>query len=220
MGFVGPGAAASYNRRRTVTLPPREQAEDSRQRRRDQILEAASTVFARVGYHKASINDIIEQADIARGTFYLYFTGKHNVLEAILDEAVAGLRARITRIDIGPDAAKPPNEQLRENILRVLKFVTTERALTTLVLEHGLGPDDEVAERVTKFYAHAAAMIESSLNHGIELGMVRKCDVKVVAAACLGAIRGVISTLINDPEHQDLDKVTDEVIAFALRGLG
>lgn len=219
MASLVPGAAASYNRRRTVALPPRDQAEDSRQRRRDQILEAASTVFARVGYHKASINDIIEQADIARGTFYLYFTGKHNVLEAILDEAVAGLRARITRIDIGPDA-KPASEQLRENILRVLKFVTSERALTRLVLEHGLGPDDEVAERVTKFYTHAAAMIESSLNHGIELGMVRKCDVKVVAAACLGAIRGVIVTLITDPEHQDLDKVTDEVIAFALRGLG
>jgi AcrR family transcriptional regulator len=196
-----------------------EPLKDSRQRRREQILEAASSVFAEVGYHKASINDIIQQAEIARGTFYLYFTSKHNVLEAILDEALAGLRARITPIDIGPDAS-PPSVQLRENILRVLRFVTSERALIRLVLEHGLGPGDEVAERVALFYRNAAELIESSLSHGIELGMVRKCNVKVVAAACLGAIRGVVENLISDPEGQDLEQVTDEVIAFALGGLG
>jgi AcrR family transcriptional regulator len=199
---------------------PDETAAHPRQRRREQILEAASEVFAKVGYHKASISDIIEQADIARGTFYLYFTSKHNVLEAILDEALAGLRARITRIDITPTATAPPNVQLRENIVRVLEFVTSERALTRLVLEHGLGPDDEVAERVSRFYDHAAALIESSLNHGIELRIVRKCDVKVVAAACLGAIRGVIATLITDPDHHNIEQVADELIAFALRGLG
>jgi AcrR family transcriptional regulator len=203
-----------------VARPSTDEAlKDSRARRREQILEAASSVFAEVGYHKASINDIIQQAEIARGTFYLYFTGKHNVLEAILDEALAGLRARITRIDISPNA-KPPRVQLRENILRVLAFVTSERTLMRLVLEHGLGPDDEVAERVSRFYRHAAELIESSLGHGIELGIVRSRNVQVVAAACLGAIRGVIEHVLSDPERQDLEQVADELIAFALGGLG
>lgn len=44
--------------------------------RRQQILDAAKHVFAEAGYHGASINAIIERAEIARGTFYLYFESK------------------------------------------------------------------------------------------------------------------------------------------------
>lgn len=192
---------------------------DSRQKRRAEILSAASALFAEQGYHKASIAGIIERANIARGTFYLYFSSKHAILEAILDAAVDGLRAQLQRIDIGPEAP-PPNQQLRDNILRVMRFVTSEPALTQLVLDHGMGPDDEVAERVSRFYRHAAEMIESSLSRGIELGVVRDCDVAVTAAACLGAIRGVVELVLAGDTESDLERVTDELIVFALGGLG
>jgi len=201
------------------TVPVHTNEADSRQKRRAEILAAASALFAEQGYHKASISGIIERANIARGTFYLYFSSKHAILEAILDEAIQGLRARIRRIDMGRDAPSP-RQQLRDNILRVLQYVTSEPALTQLVLEHGLGPDDEVAERVLRFYRHASELIESSLRHGIELGVVRDCDVGVTAAASLGAIRGVVAHLLLGDSEADLEQVTDEVIAFALGGLG
>lgn len=191
---------------------------DPKQRRREQILEAAGAVFAERGYHNASINDIIEKAGIARGTFYLYFASKHNILEAILDEALATLRARIKPIEVGPEAPAP-SEQLRENVTRVLRFATDKRDLTRLVLEHGLAPDDDLSERVSRFWNHVVEMIESSLSQGIELGMVRKCDVELCARASLGAIRGVVEHLAMSGEDLDLDRVTTEVIAFAMRGV-
>lgn len=193
------------------------EAKDSKQRRREQILEAAGAVFAEKGYHSASISDVIVRAGIARGTFYLYFTSKHNVLEAILDGVLETLRARIQPIEVGPEA-RPPNVQLFENIRRVLSFALEEPELTRLVLEHGLAPDDEVAGRVTRFWDHVAEMIESSLTQGMELGMVRDCDVKLVARASLGAIRGVVE-LLAFGEAADLDEATSEVIAFAMRGV-
>lgn len=192
---------------------------ESRQRRREQIIAAASGVFSEKGYHSASINDIIERAGIARGTFYLYFSGKHNVLGAILDEALEHLRARIKPIEVGPDA-RPPNVQLRENVLRVLRFAAEERSLTRLVLAHGLAPDDQVAERVSAFWLHVRGMLESSLTHGMELGIVRDCNVTYVAAASLGAIRGVVEHLaVHGETDEVLDSLTDEVIAFAMRGV-
>jgi AcrR family transcriptional regulator len=36
-------------------------------------------VFKEKGYHATSVNDIIDAAQIARGTFYLYFTSKREV---------------------------------------------------------------------------------------------------------------------------------------------
>ena len=191
---------------------------ESKQKRRLQIVGAASEVFAEKGYHSASINDIIEKAKIARGTFYLYFTGKHNVLEAILDDVLERLRQRIKGVEVGPDAP-PPGEQLRSNIIRIIRFATEERTVVRIVLEHGLAPDDQVAERVQRFWRHVAEMIEASLTQGIALGIVRKCDVKINAAASLGAIRGVVEYLVEDEGEPDLAKVAAEVIGFAMRGV-
>jgi AcrR family transcriptional regulator len=42
-------------------------------KRKQQILEASARVFAQKGYFAASVSDIIEEAGVARGTFYLYF---------------------------------------------------------------------------------------------------------------------------------------------------
>lgn len=193
---------------------------ESKQKRRAEIVSAATKVFAEKGYHTASINDVIEKAGIARGTFYLYFSGKHNVLEAILDDVLERLRSRIKGVETGSDAP-PFGEQLRANIIRVIRFATEEREVVRLVLAHGLAPNDEIAERVANFWRHVAIMIESSLTEGMTLGIVRKCDVKINAAASLGAIRGVVEFLVEQENHDeaDLARTAGEVIAFAMRGL-
>src|SRR5690242_4289039 len=52
--------------------------------RRTQILDAATTVFAEKGFHRATIKDIARLAGIADGTIYTYFASKTEVLLAIL----------------------------------------------------------------------------------------------------------------------------------------
>lgn len=54
--------------------------------KRRTILEAAKKEFARVPYEKASINQIIHNADISRGSFYTYFEDKQDILRCILEE--------------------------------------------------------------------------------------------------------------------------------------
>jgi AcrR family transcriptional regulator len=52
--------------------------------RRNQILDAATQVFAEKGFHRATIKDIARTAGIADGTLYIYFASKTEVLLAIL----------------------------------------------------------------------------------------------------------------------------------------
>lgn len=59
---------------------------------RKAILEAARTVFARIGYEAANIRDIIRETDLASGTFYNYFKSKEEVFEAIADDSVKRFR--------------------------------------------------------------------------------------------------------------------------------
>lgn len=53
-------------------------------RRRAQILAAASRVFARQGFHRTTVRDVAREAGIADGTIYLYFASKRDLLLALL----------------------------------------------------------------------------------------------------------------------------------------
>jgi AcrR family transcriptional regulator len=53
-------------------------------RRREQILAAASRVFARQGFHRSTVRQVAQEAGIADGTIYLYFRSKRELLLALL----------------------------------------------------------------------------------------------------------------------------------------
>ncbi|MGI8890776.1 MAG: TetR/AcrR family transcriptional regulator [Chthoniobacterales bacterium] len=54
--------------------------------RRQQILEAAMSCFAKSGFHQTSMHDISAEAGISVGLIYRYFTNKEEVIAALADE--------------------------------------------------------------------------------------------------------------------------------------
>lgn len=52
--------------------------------RHHEVLEAACRIFARQGYGNTNVEDIAKEAGIAKGTIYLYFKSKEEVLAAVL----------------------------------------------------------------------------------------------------------------------------------------
>lgn len=54
--------------------------------RREQILSAASSVFAEKGYQRSTTHDIAEEAGVSEGLIYSYFESKDHILLAILEK--------------------------------------------------------------------------------------------------------------------------------------
>lgn len=54
--------------------------------KKKRIFEAARKEFSRVPYNKASINQIIQDANISRGSFYTYFEDKKDLVQYMMDE--------------------------------------------------------------------------------------------------------------------------------------
>lgn len=73
------------------------------QRTRQALLDAAEAVFGELGYHNAGIVEITQRADVALGTFYLYFGDKRAIFRDLvrtLNERLrASIRERIADID-------------------------------------------------------------------------------------------------------------------------
>ncbi len=58
-------------------------SEDKRKARRLEILDAATICFARSGFHRTSMEDIVKESGLSPGAIYCYFRGKHEIVEAI-----------------------------------------------------------------------------------------------------------------------------------------
>lgn len=52
--------------------------------RRNEILDTAERLFVSKGYMKTTVNDILREIGIAKGTFYHYFKSKEEVMDAII----------------------------------------------------------------------------------------------------------------------------------------
>jgi AcrR family transcriptional regulator len=181
------------------------------------VVRCAKEVFSQKGYYQASISDIIQRADIARGTFYLYFKSKRDVFNKILDELAKELEGVIKRIDLDPSA--PLLGQVRNILRSVIMLALEDPYMTKIVLSRAGGLDSEFDSKLREFYETVLGWIESSFQHGIELGLVRECNPKVIAHCVLGCMKEVVDHILSDAEAtSQLDQILDEVLNFGLQG--
>ena len=61
--------------------------------KKNKIINAAKKEFARVPIDEASIKNFVEEAEIARGSFYQYFESKEDLLKYILNSKAKNLEA-------------------------------------------------------------------------------------------------------------------------------
>ena len=185
--------------------------------RRQQILNAAREVFGRRGYHAAKIDDIVAGAGIARGTFYLYFDDKRAIFEEIVDRTMARLGMSIVRVD-PHDAARTVEDQVRENILRIVRILLEDRATTKILLSDALGVDPAFDRKLLSFFDEMSSLLERSLLDGQALGVVAAGDVRLLAWLTMGALKEVSFQIVQRGSAYDEDKLVDGIFALLARG--
>jgi AcrR family transcriptional regulator len=88
--------------------------------KRDAILQAAWELIRHHGYSKATMSEIAREAGVGKGTAYLYFRSKREIMLALVDKTNRKITDDLERIAASP---KPPRERLRECLLhRVMRI--------------------------------------------------------------------------------------------------
>lgn len=66
---------------------------------RRRLYDASLALFQQKGFDDVQVDEIVKRAGVARGTFYLHYQGKDEVLQAFRAEVEDGLRARLEAIE-------------------------------------------------------------------------------------------------------------------------
>ena len=170
-------------------------AQVRREQRRSTILVAATRVFRDKGYHAASVNDIIDAAQIARGTFYLYFTSKREIFAELTATFLGLIRGSVQKISLDPEAGEPL-AQMRANFRRVMNTVLEHGDLATIMLRGDSG-DAEARAQLDLFYRQVVELIGQAVTVGHALGFARDCDVHIIAVAALAGLKEVLGRMLD-----------------------
>ncbi len=187
--------------------------------RRSQIIRAATSVFAAKGYHQASITDIIEAADIARGTFYLYFDGKREIFSELVDVLTVRLIHCMKLVDLSP-GSPPWIEQIRANFLRIATILIEEKELTLILYNHAMGLDQEFDRKIREFYEGITRITERAFRLGQDMGLVRKdINTGLTARHVVGSVKEVMYHAAQGGVTMSTERMVDELISYSTRGI-
>lgn len=180
--------------------------------RRSAIIAAARTVFARNGYHRTGIADIVDEIGVARGTFYRYFDSKRAIFGVVLN----GMMEEVVSVVQPIDVSGPIPPQILANLDRLVRAITAEDVCRVLFAE-SVGIDDEADDALRAFYGAALERIERALRTGQALGVVREGDVRLLARCLLGLLKEPVVQASLEHEELDVRLLIAELIAV-LRG--
>lgn len=155
--------------------------------RRIEILKSAAAAFRHRGYHGASVDEIASALEMTKGNLYYYFRNKEEILFACHDysnDVLLALLADAQATDAGPDV------KLRRLVVAFIHMILDELRGTALTLDlEALSP--VLLKRVIAKRDRFDHGMREIIQEGIDQGIFRQGDPKMIAFAILGAVNWI-----------------------------
>lgn len=193
--------------------------DDHMEVRSAQILEAAMRVFARMGFHKARMDDIAQEAGVSKGLLYWYYKNKDAIIAAILDRVFSDeLRhLRDALAAQGPVSARliRLGEESARDILRMEMLIPIAFEFYALA-----GRNRHVRAALQRYYALYRQNLARLIEEGVTAGEFRPdIDPEGVAHSIIALIEGLILLWVVAPEQTALVDQTRQGLELVLKGI-
>ncbi len=183
-------------------MPARLTASD----RRQQILEAASGLFARKGYQGATTREIAEEAGINEALLFRHFPSKENLYWTLIEELCAA-RGRTQKIRRILERGGSDSEVFEAIAREFLNRSARDRELTRLLWFTALENHELSARFFNTFIAGIYEELATHIRRRIRQGRFRKCDPLLAARGFLGMLvyHFLVQELFGGERYQNFD---------------
>ncbi len=195
--------------------------EDNKARKLAALEQAATRLFMEQGYHRASIEQIVAEAGIARGTFYLYFPDKAAIFKHLTNQLLDPVMAALERATAALEHAGSLSETQAV-------YLEMSRALTEALLENGEAAllyyreqrdPGEIGEWLRVRSRHFDAVVTELVRSLMDRRMLRVADPKVVAMAIIGAIHHIAFAFLSGEPFEDPEAIGTTLVQLYGQGL-
>jgi len=148
------------------------------QRRRRQILDAATEVMSKTGYHATAMQAVAERAGISVGLIYQYFGNKDELLVAVIVDILEDLRDQVPAAIAA--AGDDPVERFDAAFRICCQVVDAKRDAVNLTYRESRTLSAEGLERIKELELETADPIRLVFEQGVAAGAFRDMDGRLV----------------------------------------
>jgi TetR/AcrR family fatty acid metabolism transcriptional regulator len=183
--------------------------------RKQSICDAAMRVVARKGMKNVTVQDIADEAGVAKGTVYIYFQSREEILTTTMDAATEKL---VEKLAVACRSCRDFREVLEQRVRTQLLHFEENRDFFRLYLAMS-EPWGE--RRLKKHPTHLAylAQLEELVAAAVERGDIRKADVRRLAISIAAVIREITLNRIIDRDPPPIDDDARFAVDFIMRGV-
>ncbi len=181
-----------------------------------EILDAAGKVFARYGFRKTTIGDIVREAGVARATVYKYFGTKDEIFIAVFHrefrEILAAVRSAI-------QCEGTTRERLRAALLKHMDEIRKKRIALQVTIEAW-------ADIMSRWKEHSQGMVREAMDiyggilaRGVESGEIEVENIQLTTWTMLLSLKGLFMGVMTGDIEEDRTKILDTLLDMIFDGL-
>jgi AcrR family transcriptional regulator len=187
---------------------PAGRRERKKNRTRQELIEAATKLFASRGFDETTTEDIAEAADVSQRTFFRHFSSKEAVLYGDMDELLSRYRAILE----GRPAGEPLVESVRASVLALADDYDDQRKLRLL--------QAKLAATYPAVSAYSRAVVQHAWEMELTDSLARRMNVdpetdprpEIIASAAMAALRHSIRRWARARGRAELPLIVTEAL--------
>ena len=191
---------------------------DSSEIRRNQILDAATKVFVRLGFQHARMDDIVEESGLSKGTLYWYFKSKEDIINAISRRLFTGELEKLEGLLEAEGTASERLMQLTNYRVAGLKRMSN---LVPIIFEfYAVAVHQQwVKQFIGEYFKHFRGLLEDLIQQGIDRGEFYPVNAAETAISLASMYEGLTIHWLMEPETVQWDILSENSIPILLNGL-
>ena len=193
---------------------------DVSEERKNQILEAASTVFSRLGFQQSRMDDIAEQAGLSKGALYLYYKSKDAIIAALLKHFFVQEFKRL-QVFVESEHEETVSEQLMTLTRQLAAAMQWMTRFMPIAFEFYAiaGRDKEVHQFLKEYFKDYRRLLAHLIRRGIERGEFREVSVEATAITLAALYEGLALLFFVDHQSIQWEDQAETSVRLLLSGL-
>ena len=173
-------------------------------------------VIARKGIAAATMQDIADEAGVAKGTIYLYFRDRDELVERTFQNAITELHRRI---DGELDTTAPFQDRLRASIRSIFEFFGEHGEFFRLYTSHRVPEGDARHKRQCQYYRMRMEKMASVLEAAMTTGEIRRMDPHRLAIFISEGINSVVVERVTEKSSPPVEADVELITSIILNGI-
>ncbi|MCW4572918.1 transcriptional regulator, TetR family [Venenivibrio stagnispumantis] len=185
---------------------------------KEKLLISAKKIFSEKGYHDTKVSDIVEDAGVAQGTFYIYFKSK----EDIFKELIFSINEKIFKEIENCCNAEEDAENILKNIVnKIANCIYENKEIASIFLFQMICLNEDFKKIYIQKMLKLKDYILQIVKKGINQKKFRYNNEEVIANIIIGSIRQNFLELIltDNKTKEEFGNLLEESLNIVLKGI-